>query len=195
MATMMTAFKAEMQQQVQSAYTKAAATSSRADRAEKEAENLQARLSRRADSWDRERSDLYRQILALRELLRRHGVADSNLVGLTARLVAEASGSDDPLGSTRTKALEQKLRQSEAEAHAASIRSAEAVATAERLKDATEDLRDKLVAEMALHEATRSELGRSRWVMMIVHSHVGSNVARLRVPCGQSDDCLCHTTS
>jgi hypothetical protein len=170
MATMMTAFKAEMQQQIQAAYTKAAATSSRADRAEKEAETLQARLSRRGDSWDRERSDLYRQILALRELLRRHGVADSNLVGLSARLVTESSGSDDPLGSTKTKALEQKLRQSEAEAHASSARAAEAVASSERLKEASQDIHDKLVAEMSLHESTKSELARAR-----------SEIDRLRV--------------
>lgn len=162
-ASMVTALKDEMQRQITAAYTKAAATAARADQAEKEAEKLQARLSRRSTAWDRERSDMYRQILGLRELLRRNGVTDSRLVGLTAIAVGgDGDSGDDPLGSTKAKALEQRLRRSEAEAQAAELRAGEAVSQVARYREALEDASDKMAAELALHEASKAELTRAR---------------------------------
>jgi len=159
-AAMMGAYKAQLSTQIQGAYTKAAGAAARADRAEKEVEKLQARLSRRADAWDRERSGMYRQILALRELLRRHGVADARLPGLPASLAG--GDGDDPLRSAKTKALEARLRRAEEETAGSAGRARKADAMVDRLRQELRDMQDRLAAAEGSAGAARDETQRLR---------------------------------
>jgi hypothetical protein len=156
MTKMMDVFKAELQHQVKAAYGKAAAATGRADRAEKEVERLQARLSRRNQSWETERSELYRQILALRELLRRHGMADS--AEMRALAASGLGGHDDSIGSTRAKGLEQRVKQLEAEVSQLNSELLTSQSASERLRSSERGLQDKLITEVSLHEGSKMEI-------------------------------------
>ncbi|KAA0150408.1 hypothetical protein FNF31_07025 [Cafeteria roenbergensis] len=167
-ASMMTAYKDELSTQVQAAYAKAAAAAARADRFEKDVQTLHARLSRRSDGWDTERAAMYRQILALRELLRRHGVEASKIASLSAQMNASggagaAGGSDDdPLGAAKSRALEARLRRSEAALATAKAQQTQSSRLVERLRQEAQELQDRVQAMDTLAESAKMENQRLR---------------------------------
>lgn len=167
-ASMMTAYKDELSTQVQAAYAKAAAAAARADRFEKDVQTLHARLSRRADGWDSERAAMYRQILALRELLRRHGVEASKIASLSAQMNASsaagaAGGSDDdPLGAAKARAIEARLRRSDAALATAKAQHAQTAHLVDRLRQEARDLQDRVLAMEAIAESGKMETQRLR---------------------------------
>lgn len=143
-ARMMAAFKTEMQVQVKSSYSKAAEAARRAEFAEKEVERLEARLSRRTRDWEVERADYYRQILALRELLRRHGISEGDELRALAVTSAGTAGSDDPMGSTVRRALEAQVRSLESDLSKAQATVAELQARVSKAVAEDRDTRQRL---------------------------------------------------
>lgn len=107
---MMETFRSELQSQVDAAMERADRSEQRLERSERDRERMAARLSRHTKAFEEERREFYRQILALRELLRRAGVQDDGAVRAALEAIQSAGGrAEESLAAATADAMNEEV--------------------------------------------------------------------------------------